>query len=531
MDPAPPPPPNYHHPPSPWAPAAASAPATAPAAPATMTMADGGALLAQLQQAVARQHQSASQHTALHQSLLQYALSHAPTNPPSVAHATPAPTPAPAAVTSPRLAAAAAPAIGDQDHVTIMFALRAPATHDGTHPYPVRVCEPVVLAPPDPASGGRTPAMALSLVETLMQAHSTMPLAGPTIALVRNLLSVTPNLTEIVRGAGGVATNVPSSAQWHLELMRRAHTVSSSHPLPSDSSQNAPMSQMTATAPNAATVQQAALIHQMALAAQHAAMTQHAALATPAPTTTPPAPPAKESSRRDDAAPPPPAPSAPEPLRTGPDHRQPRTADGPPGPDPSYAADLVHMIGNLTGATASDMSRRSRRWERRFDQIFGHMIRPQFLHLDEDTNTLSFWVPRFPEAVAEVMGRSGLVVGGARFDFEPADANDLPPPDLRPPERDVYVLVNTPNVSNFANLLQAMRSHGLFRVDADLNYDMQVPGCHLPYGYLSLAPDCPGRAENLDGVFRLNDAKAVFADPARLDKEIRAMGERVLAEG
>ncbi|KNE62830.1 hypothetical protein AMAG_08007 [Allomyces macrogynus ATCC 38327] len=126
-----------------------------------------------------------------------------------------------------------------------------------------------------------------------------------------------------------------------------------------------------------------------------------------------------------------------------------------------------------------------------------------------------------------------------KFQFEPADSSDAPLPDQRPPEREVHVLVNTPNVAHFSNLLHAMRCHGLFRVDADLNYDMQVPRCSLPYGYLSLAPDCQGRAEDLDGVFvggkklrvfRLNDAKAVFADPARLKQEVRAMGERVLAE-
>ncbi|KAJ3363000.1 hypothetical protein GGF31_001263, partial [Allomyces arbusculus] len=147
-----------------------------------------------------------------------------------------------------------------------MFALRAPATHDSTHPYPVSACEPVVLAPSDAG----TPAIARSLVETLMQAHSTMPLAGPAVALVRNLLSVTPNLTEIVRGVGGVATNVPSSAQWHLDLMNR------------------------------------------------------------------------------------------------------------------YSG-----TGLVGSATAADMSRRSRQWERRFYQVFGHMIRPQSLYLDKDANMLS----------------------------------------------------------------------------------------------------------------------------------------------
>ncbi|KNE72575.1 hypothetical protein AMAG_20608 [Allomyces macrogynus ATCC 38327] len=94
------------------------------------------------------------------------------------------------------------------DEFMILFGLRASSTHDAGAPYPISVCEPIVVT--NDGQHGR------SLVDTLVEAHGTLP--APARALIKNILNVNAQLAEIVRMSGGMAVAVSSDAQWHLDL-------------------------------------------------------------------------------------------------------------------------------------------------------------------------------------------------------------------------------------------------------------------------------------------------------------------------
>ncbi|KAJ3361891.1 hypothetical protein GGF32_006920 [Allomyces javanicus] len=95
-----------------------------------------------------------------------------------------------------------------QSKFMILFGLRASSAHDTGTPYPISVCEPIVIT--SDSQHGR------SLVDTLVEAHSTLP--APARVLIKNILNVSAQLAEIVRMSGGMAVAVSSEAQWHLNL-------------------------------------------------------------------------------------------------------------------------------------------------------------------------------------------------------------------------------------------------------------------------------------------------------------------------
>ncbi|KAJ3349885.1 hypothetical protein GGF32_005193 [Allomyces javanicus] len=226
------------------------------------------------------------------------------------------------------------------------------------------------------------------------------------------------------------------------------------------------------------------------------------------------------------------------PADTRPGRWEPITA--PPAPDPAVTPSMIRFLGKLSGASAADMVRRALRWRRRLDQILVRCGVPQYVHLDESKSEISFYMRRGEGMVWSVMCQSGVVIGGARIDFEPADprdAIDRTDPHALPPERSVFILVNPPFVYHFNGLVEAMRAHGLCRLDADLNYDMKLPGTNVSYGFLSMAPDAIGHAEDLDRVVingkrmrvvPLHHAKTMFADPSQMQRVLQGIAEQVL---
>ncbi|KAJ3361886.1 hypothetical protein GGF32_006915 [Allomyces javanicus] len=109
-----------------------------------------------------------------------------------------------------------------QSKFMILFGLRASSAHDTGTPYPISVCEPIVIT--SDSQHGR------SLVDTLVEAHGTLP--APARVLIKNILSVSAQLAEIVRMSGGMAVAVSSEAQWHLNLPSVGQRDSHAQPAP-----------------------------------------------------------------------------------------------------------------------------------------------------------------------------------------------------------------------------------------------------------------------------------------------------------
>ncbi|KNE62832.1 hypothetical protein AMAG_08009 [Allomyces macrogynus ATCC 38327] len=206
----------------------------------------------------------------------------------------------------------------------------------------------------------------------------------------------------------------------------------------------------------------------------------------------------------------------------------------PPPPESELAKTMIKVVAKLSGGAVKDMMGHPN-WFGRLHLAFRDVCSPRHVFADEARNELSFWVARSvsDEVVADVMRQSGVVIGCTRCDFEPADPNDALPPDEQPPGRDVFVILHSPHHGSFHIMVQAMRERN---ITGDLDMmGRTVLGSNIEYAILTVPSHNTGRVEDLDKywvdgqqlrVFKLEDAKAVFAHPGRLDNELEAMWTR-----
>ncbi|KAJ3349884.1 hypothetical protein GGF32_005192 [Allomyces javanicus] len=202
-----------------------------------------------------------------------------------------------------------------------------------------------------------------------------------------------------------------------------------------------------------------------------------------------------------------------------------------------FIPQMIQFVGKLSDGLVSGHAGLTR------DRLLLRVIKsivplpmPQHMHLDEEWARVSFWLPHRPGIVGDMMRHSGIIIGGSRVEFEPADPHDALAADLIPPGRPVFVLLYMPP-SRFDMLVKAMERANLV-ADIDLQHGHSIgQSRRIQYGYLTLAPSSPQRdaAQCLDGidlagfrirVFPLSDPKAMFADPGRLAKVLDEMVER-----
>ncbi|KAJ3349886.1 hypothetical protein GGF32_005194 [Allomyces javanicus] len=333
--------------------------------------------------------------------------------------------------------------------MTILFALRASAAHDGTRPYLVQVCEPVVIAP-DESNQAR------SLMDTLQD--STQPMSGPAIALLRNLLGVTPTLAEVVQLSGGTATLAPAAMRWQQGLLARLRSQEHvSHARPA----------LSFPAPHATATEPTPALTATENGSQQADLLSTIRARVPCPTFDRPA-----------------APTV------------------PPRPPAQKIPQMVRFTGTLTHSVVSNRLSRERLLERIVKSLVP--LTPTHLFLDEDWHKMGFWVKMETtraRTVLAVMRHSGLVIGGARVEFEPADAADMLPPSRDPPfDRPVFVLVNV-TFHRFDALVNAIRMQHIVG-DIDVQYGQSIGKHRLPFAYLTLSPTSQERdvIGSLDGI-------------------------------
>ncbi|KAJ3370702.1 hypothetical protein GGF31_004016 [Allomyces arbusculus] len=163
---------------------------------------------------------------------------------------------------------------------------------------------------------------------------------------------------------------------------------------------------------------------------------------------------------------------------------------------------MIKFVVKLSGGTLKDMMSHPN-WFGRLNLAFRDVCPPQHVLADEARN------------------------------FEPADPNDAPSPDQHPPDRDVHVILHSPHHGSFHLMVQALRSRN---ITGDLDMmGRTVLGTNIEFAILTVPSHNTGCTEDLDKhwvdgqqlrVFKLDDAKAVFAHPGRLDTELEAMWTR-----
>ncbi|KAJ3350148.1 hypothetical protein GGF32_005028 [Allomyces javanicus] len=168
----------------------------------------------------------------------------------------------------------------------------------------------------------------------------------------------------------------------------------------------------------------------------------------------------------------------------------------PPKPVPAInTTEKIAFVARLSGGSAHKLVVHPH-WTSILHQLFmDTKYLPHEFDLDANRQVVRFCMLRQSGVVHDVMRESGLVMGGVRFDFEPGDPRDAIPPHQHPTRsRDTFVLMNIPR-----------------------------PGFLLPYGFLTV----PGAYS--ERVFRIEDAKTVFATTERLMGELVAMANMAKA--
>ncbi|KAJ3349881.1 hypothetical protein GGF32_005189 [Allomyces javanicus] len=187
-----------------------------------------------------------------------------------------------------------------------------------------------------------------------------------------------------------------------------------------------------------------------------------------------------------------------------------------PSPPPELVKKMVKFVGKLSGGNAHHLTRHPR-WMGQLNDVFKDMCTPRNVSVDKMHHVLTFWVPRYDGCV---------MIFSA---FEPFDPSDALPSDKHPPQRDVYIGLHTPQNHQFLILVQAMRARNIAG-DLDM-VGCSVPGRSIQYAVLTVSSSNTGNVMELDQrdafpVLKLDDAKAVFADPARLAAELETMLKR-----
>ncbi|KAJ3350151.1 hypothetical protein GGF32_005031 [Allomyces javanicus] len=208
----------------------------------------------------------------------------------------------------------------------------------------------------------------------------------------------------------------------------------------------------------------------------------------------------------------------------------------PPGVDP---AALIPFDAHLVGGTMRDLARLPI-WRSRFGETFARRLscHPQHIEVDDVNDRVRFWMPRRPGMVYDVMRESGVTIAGIWLEFSPADVRDAIPEHESPPPRTVLVLFRVPHRARL--LLAAL---GSMHVRTDLLDCFALPPMpafpKLSYGFLTVYDVFADMAAGIDKTwvegtqmraFRLQNARALFADRDRLMEEVQAMARTVVAE-
>ncbi|KNE61831.1 hypothetical protein AMAG_18778 [Allomyces macrogynus ATCC 38327] len=142
----------------------------------------------------------------------------------------------------------------------------------------------------------------------------------------------------------------------------------------------------------------------------------------------------------------------------------------------------------------------------RFNFVFKDLCTPRHVSVDKVQHMLTFWVLRY----------AGCVL------FEPSDPSDVLPPDEHPPQRDVCVVLHTPQNHQFLILVQAMRARS---IAGDLDVvGCSVPGMSIQYAVLTVPSINTGNVMEVDQCWVVGkQLRAAFSDPTRLAAELEIM--------
>ncbi|KAJ3351164.1 hypothetical protein GGF32_004439 [Allomyces javanicus] len=428
----------------------------------------------------------------------------------------------------------------------VLFALRVPELQEDRAPYPVHVCEPVVLRASMDASR--------SLVDTLVDAHTTHPLPAPARTLIKNLLNVAPQLREIALRVGAAPVTVPSETQWHRDLLigrpcaTPAPTFSTPPPVPE-----------LIAKPGAAKL--VLTMDGSAVAAKREPSTsQHVHEPPPTPSLV-----LDATSQRTSSPPTAPVQFSPTTAAHAATLTAPGTAsrvitlEATPEPTMDNENDLsvqhARVSTSARAEPAADSHVVTQSDSLRLPEPAPTIARPttdseNAVAQEEETSHLPIehlppvLVPTLNDdcslmqlepgqLVYDVMCESGVVIAGLRFDFEPADPLDSIPFYERPRQfRVAFVLINSPKEASA--LVPFLRQLDLNLTDVlDTKCLPRIPGHRsLSYAFLTVPHEFSMRPHkldrlNIDGkqmrVFRLEDPKALFMNRSWLNAEIQKM--------